>query len=134
MSDKISQQVWGRAKRLIKERQEKSAEREAADDLVRYHCRAPGCSAEFYAAAGSASECPKCGAAAALNDCKDIGRMSDSLENELRAARRTIYALVMQAGGRVELSMSDVAKAFEPSAVLHMDYNHITNKQILVAK
>ena len=133
MSDQTHRQVWGRARSLVKDRQGKSAERAAAEDLVRYHCRAPGCGAEFYAVKG-ATECQKCGSSAALNDCKDVGRLSDSLENELRAARRTIYALVLHAGGRVELDMLGILKAMGPGAVLHMDYDHRTNKQILEAK
>lgn len=97
-------------------------------DMFLYRCRQ--CTRQFYSTEKDPF-CSVCGIQATLSECQDTDRNEANLRDELISARRTIYALVKAAGGRVELSFRDIDSAMRPGATLECHYDHITNRQIL---
>lgn len=96
------------------------------DDLVLYRC--PSCMRQFFSTADDPT-CP-CGHQATLSECQDIQRTEHSMREEVRALRRTIYMLVLAAGGRAEISFADMERAHSHVATIACHYDHVSNRQI----
>lgn len=96
------------------------------DDLVLYRC--PSCMRQFFSTADDPT-CP-CGHQATLSECQDIQRTEHSMREEVRALRRTIYMLVLAAGGRAEISFADMERAYAKGATLDCHYDMERQRQV----
>lgn len=52
------------------------------------------------------------------------------MREEVRALRRTIYMLVLAAGGRAEISFADMERAHSNVATIACHYDHERNRQV----
>lgn len=89
------------------------------DELVLYRC--PGCTRQFFSTTQDPT-CP-CGRQATLSECQDVDRAEHTVRDELRALRRSIYMLVSAAGGRAEISLHDMERAYAKGATLDCHYD-----------
>ena len=102
----------------------------AVDDMVLYRCGS--CTRQFFSTEAD-PECP-CGHRATVSECQDTFRTEATLRDELLSLRRTIYMLVEQAGGRVELDFFALERVGAGDATLECYYDHIRNRQVLTVR
>ena len=98
------------------------------DDVVMYRCVDAKCGKQFFSTERDAV-CP-CGARATLTECMDRQYTEHTVLEEVRALRRTIFALVSAAGGRAVVRFADMESAYAGGATLDCYYDHINNTQV----
>ena len=104
-----------------------SRDKQPVEDMLLYRCINENCQRQFFSTEKDAT-C-LCGTRATLSECQDVGRPEHTLRDELLALRRSIYAIVKAAGGRVEVSMYDLAELTDRK-MLSVYYDHSRNRQV----